>query len=56
MIGKQKFFILEDDQYTRDVYQKVLIGAGYDVSTAVDGEEGGYQLILLDMICQNLMV
>lgn len=61
MAGKQKVLILEDDQYTRDVYQEVLIGAGYDVSTAVDGEEGlvkikegGYQLILLDMMMPKL--
>lgn len=61
MAGKQKILILEDDQYTRDVYQEVLTGAGYEVTTAVDGEEGlvkikegGYNLILLDMMMPKL--
>lgn len=61
MAGKQKILILEDDQYTRDVYQEVLTGAGYEVTVAVDGEEGlvkikegGYNLILLDMMMPKM--
>lgn len=61
MAGKQKILILEDDQYTRDVYQEILTEEGYNVFTAVDGEEGlvkikegGYQLILLDMMMPKL--
>ncbi len=61
MTGKQKILILEDDQYTRDVYQEVLTEAGYDVTVAVDGEEGlvkiregSYSLILLDIMMPKL--
>lgn len=61
MTGKQKILIVEDDQYTRDIYQEVLAEAGYDITVAVDGEEGlvkikegGYQLILLDMMMPKL--
>ena len=57
MTGKQKILVLEDDQYTRDIYHDVLTEAGFEVTTAVDGEEGlvkikegGYNLILLDMM------
>lgn len=60
-MAKQKILILEDDQYTRDVYQEVLTEAGYEVTTAVDGEEGlvkiregSYSLILLDMMMPKL--
>lgn len=61
MIGKQKILVIEDDQYLRDVYQEVLTEAGYDITASVDGEEGlvkikegGYSLILLDMMMPKL--
>ena len=61
MTGKQKILVLEDDQYTRDIYHDVLTEAGFEVTTAVDGEEGlvkikegGYNLILLDMMMPKL--
>lgn len=61
MAGKQKILIVEDDQYTREVYQEVLTEAGYDVTTAVDGaeglvkiREGGYSLVLLDMMMPKI--
>lgn len=57
----QKILVIEDDQYIRDVYQEVLTEVGYDVTTSVDGEEGlvkiregGYSLILLDMMMPKL--
>jgi two-component system chemotaxis sensor kinase CheA len=56
MVNK-KILIVEDDQYIRDIYKSTLEEAGFNVTTAVDGEEGllkakegGYDLILLDMM------
>lgn len=53
----KKILIVEDDQYIRDIYKTTLEEAGFNVTTAVDGEEGllkakegGYNLILLDMM------
>lgn len=53
----KKVLIVEDDQYIRDIYKSTLEEAGFNVTTAVDGEEGllkakegGYNLILLDMM------
>jgi|SRR3989344_1219932 len=52
-----KILLVEDDQFTRELYDEVLIGEGYDVTTAINGEEGlskieegGYDLILLDVM------
>lgn len=54
---KKKILLIEDEVYTRDVYQEVLNEAGFEVTIAVDGQEGslkasqgGYDLILLDMM------
>lgn len=54
---KEKILIVEDDTYTRDIYQEIFTDAGYDVTIAVNGEEGltkarqgGYAIILLDII------
>ena len=53
----QRILLIDDDQYIRDVYEEVLIEAGYDVEVAVDGKEGlskleigGYDLVLLDVM------
>ncbi len=58
---KQKILIIEDDIYIRDVYEEILTKAGYDIITAVDGQEGvvkaqegGYSLILLDVMMPKL--
>ncbi len=57
MDAKQKILIVEDDQDTREIYEEMLRDAGFDVTTAVDGEDGltkaqvgGYALILLDIM------
>jgi len=57
----QKILIVDDDQYIREVYEEVLIEAGYSVETAADGKdglekisEGGYDLILLDIMMPYL--
>lgn len=56
-MANKKILIVEDDQYIRDIYKTTLEEAGFNVTTAVDGEEGllkakegGYNLILLDMM------
>lgn len=57
----QKILVIEDDQYTRDVYQEILKEAGFDVATGIDGQdgfqkakEGGYDLILLDVMMPKM--
>lgn len=57
----KKILVVEDDTYIRDVYEEVLKGAGYDVTTAIDGEEGllkvregGYDLVLLDIMMPKM--
>lgn len=53
----QRILLVEDDKYTRELYEDLLKGEGYDVTSAEDGElgfekaiEGGFDLILLDII------
>ena len=53
----KRILVIDDDLYLRDLYQELLKNAGYEVDTAIDGEEGieklkqgGYDLILLDMM------
>lgn len=53
----KKILIVDDDLYIRELYEEVLKDAGYDVSTASDGEEGlakisegGFDLVLLDVM------
>lgn len=59
-MGK-KILVVEDDNFIRDVYQDLIKEAGYDVTVAVDGEdgltkarEGGYDLILLDVMMPKM--
>lgn len=61
MNPKQKILIIEDDMYIRDVYEEVLTKAGYEITTAVDGQEGvvkaqtgNWDLILLDVMMPKL--
>ncbi|HLD26995.1 MAG TPA: response regulator [Patescibacteria group bacterium] len=60
-MSKQKILIIEDDMYIRDVYEEILTKAGYEIITAVDGQEGvikaqegGYSIILLDVMMPKL--
>ena len=57
----KKILIIEHDQFTRDVYEEVLADAGFQVITALDGQdglnkaqEGGYDLVLLDMMMPKM--
>jgi CheY-like chemotaxis protein len=36
---KHKVLVVDDEQYLREFYQELLIGEGYDVLTASNGEE-----------------
>lgn len=57
----KKILLIDDDLYIRELYQEILKDAGYEVITAVDGEEGfhkinseKYHLILLDIMMPRL--
>lgn len=59
-MGKRILFV-DDDLYIREAYEEVLTGEGYNVETAINGEEGlkklqvgGYDLILLDIMMPTL--
>jgi len=52
-----KILIVEDDQFTRELYQSFLKDVGHEVDVAADGEsgltemvKGGYDLVLLDIM------
>ncbi|OGY37937.1 MAG: hypothetical protein A3E36_01550 [Candidatus Andersenbacteria bacterium RIFCSPHIGHO2_12_FULL_45_11b] len=56
-----KILIVEDDQFIREMYNLVLTKAGHEVTEALDGkvglsmaQEGGYDVILLDLMMPNL--
>lgn len=56
-----KILIVEDDQFIREMYNLVLTKAGHEVTEAMDGklglslaQEGGYDVILLDLMMPNL--
>ena len=53
----KRILIIDDDVYLRELYEEIIKSAGYEVDTAMDGEEGitkikqgGYDLIFLDMM------
>jgi DNA-binding response OmpR family regulator len=57
----KKILIVEDDQFTRELYQDVFKLAGFAVETATDGDEGlvklkqgGWNLVLLDIMMPRL--
>ena len=61
MADGKKILIVEDDTYTRELYEEVLKEEGFEVTSAVDGEEGlvkakqgGFHLILLDLMMPKL--
>jgi len=59
---KQKILIVEDDLYSRELFQETLVGAGYDVTVTTDGIDGmtkiqegnNYNLILLDAMMPKM--
>lgn len=61
MESAKRILLIEDDLYTRELFEEVLEGAGFSVTTAFDGEmglsralEGGYDLILLDIVMSGM--
>ena len=57
----KKILLVEDDQFTRELYEEVLKDAGFAVDSAVDGVDGlskmtvgGYNLILLDVMMPKM--
>lgn len=58
---EKKILIAEDDELLRELYSEVLKSEGYDITTAIDGEDalqkfiqGGWDLVLLDIIMPKL--
>ena len=58
---EKKILIAEDDEFLRELYADILKGEGYQVTTAIDGEDalqklsqGGWDLVLLDIIMPKL--
>lgn len=56
-----KLLIVDDDLYIRELYEEVLKAEGFEVDTAINGEEGlaalqkgGYNLTLLDVMMPKL--
>lgn len=56
-MDQRKILIVEDDKFLYDLYQRVLLEAGFLVDVAIDGEEGlkraeegQYDLVLLDIM------
>lgn len=56
-----QLLLIEDDQYTRELYEEILKEAGYQVTTASDGETGlnlinskSFDLILLDVMLPKI--
>lgn len=57
MEEKRKILVVEDDLFLRDIYQEILLNAGFYVETAEDGQKGfekitkgGWDLVMLDII------
>lgn len=53
----RKILVIDDDLYIRELYQEILINAGFSVVTAVDGQDGldklyneEFDLVLLDLM------
>ena len=52
-----RILLVDDEAYTRELYQELLTAEGHEVVAAVDGEaalahalQGGFDLILMDII------
>lgn len=58
---RTKVLLIEDDAMVREAYEESLRKAGFDLTVAIDGEEGlakaksgGFNLILLDVMMPKL--
>lgn len=57
----KRLLIVDDDLYIRELYEEVLKGEGFEVDSAVDGEDGlfklkkgGYDVVLLDVMMPKI--
>ena len=57
----KKILIIEDDKFLRDLIARKLVSEGFDISEAIDGEEGVKKvteekpdLVLLDLIFPSI--
>ena len=57
----KRIIVIDDDIFIRELYEEVLKNAGYDVTSAEDGEvglskllEGGFDAVLLDVMMPKL--
>ncbi len=57
----KRILVVDDDQYIRELYEELLLGEGFQVESATDGEialgklqEGGFHLTLLDIMMPKL--
>lgn len=57
----QRILVVEDDEFLRELYDELLKGEGYEVTLAVDGEDGltnmsagGFDLVLLDIMLPKM--
>lgn len=53
----KKILIVEDDQFLREFYEELLLGEGFEIDSAPEGDsaaakiyQGGYDLVLLDIM------
>lgn len=60
-MNETKILLVEDEQYLRELYQEILAEQGYNVETAIDGEDGfnklkqgGWDLVILDIILPKM--
>lgn len=61
-MDKKKILLIEDDKFTRELYEEILKDAGFIAESAINGEEGlemiksstAYDLILLDVMMPKM--
>ena len=56
-----KILLVEDDQFLRDVFKEAIEHAGYNIDTAIDGQDcleklrlGGWDVVFLDVIMPKM--
>ena len=58
---QKRVLVVEDEQYLRELYIKIMVEEGYMVDSAADGDEayakmyaGGYDLVILDIMLPKM--
>ena len=59
--SSKRLLVVEDEAFLRDLYIEILSAEGYQVDSAVDGQDalekirkGGYDLVLLDIVLPKM--